>query len=355
MLLLYDFYHFYAAGELLRRAQSPYDRDLLQLAMEAIGWPSSERAFGFPYPPWTFYAYHWTAYFSFNMACLLWVLVSALAIATSTWIWISISWKQLRKVPSILPSEAMILVGCFFPVLKLLLYGQTTWIALIGLTLFCRFCEDRKDRLAGLCLSLAVLKPHLMIVVLFYVACAALLQRRWSIHLYFVVGAALQCAYTFLIAPDAFDQFFYYAPTFYRLSADLPYPSLVSFVSFIFPHSLTSVLFLIVGLAWSLNSLTLGGFDVGIFALKVLPISIAVSPYAWSHDFILLVPALVMSLPGIANHLSARKLIMGTAVSSLIFTLGLLRPGWERISFVFPLMGLLSAFWYRRPPTSERS
>ncbi|NTV65668.1 MAG: DUF2029 domain-containing protein [Oscillochloris sp.] len=114
--------------------------------------------------------------------------------------------------------SALIWLPLWLPLAQGLWIGQLTLISLVGLALAELAARQRKDRLAGMLLALAILKPQTVLLPVAWLLVVALRERRWALLASFAaLSAALWLApllvagpqiYTqWLVGLDGYDQF----------------------------------------------------------------------------------------------------------------------------------------------------
>lgn len=112
------------------------------------------------------------------VALLPWWLSGVLMLVLSAWgfeLW-------ARRTSHRLSLPWLIL---WLPLAQGLLIGQLTLIALVGLALAELTYVERRDRLAGILLALALIKPQTAILPAAYLLIDALLHRRWTMLAWF--------------------------------------------------------------------------------------------------------------------------------------------------------------------------
>lgn len=127
---------------------------------------------------------------SYPLAWLLWVAAMTIATGISSWMLMDVYFGnvKLREI-SDTPLYRSLFAFTFFPVLLCLRFAQSVPLILFGLAGFIYFETRKKPFLAGVFLSLTLIKPHLTYLVWLAVLLWSFQQRRWKL-LASAVGAA---------------------------------------------------------------------------------------------------------------------------------------------------------------------
>lgn len=295
----YDFYYLWAAGKTLEQGGNPYDVQQFNQQLAAISWPAEEIAQGLTHPPTNLWLYWLLAKLPLEAGMAL--LMGASLVATLACSVIISGLIRSREAP---PLNFVLLSTLLFPpVLSNLIWGQVNSLLLLGLTLFAVSFRRGWHLSAGLGLSLLVFKPHNFVPFLCVITLWELSHRRIRIICGLVSGVLLQALATYLINPNAFVWYGEYVST------------VVTESSLICGSTLGQMMECELG--WrTIRPALLGlGTMVGLFLTAwasysprtlfciLLPLSLLVSPYAWNHTFIVLIPAFAYTLEHfIARH-----------------------------------------------------
>jgi len=92
----------------------------------------------------------------------------------------------------------LVLTFAFSGTLLSLIAGQVNTLVLLGLALFTFFSSSKRDLIAGACLALTTIKPHLVILTLPLLVLDMIWNKKWRMFAGFV-GTLIVCAITLWI------------------------------------------------------------------------------------------------------------------------------------------------------------
>ena len=182
----HDFIEYWGAGRLLLDGRNPYDPAALLAVERGEGWSESLPLLMWN-PPFALALVLPLAALPFGLASRLWLgSLSILTVGSGLLLWRYSLPRDHRYW------VAVMLCVSFYPTLSALRIGQISPWLLLGVVGFLAAERQRRDGLAGACLSLLLVKPHL--AYLFWLAALwwAWRNRRWGLLGGFV--AALACA-----------------------------------------------------------------------------------------------------------------------------------------------------------------
>src|SRR5262245_47032086 len=171
-----DFIEYWTAGQLLRQGENPYDFRKLYALQQDLGSPHD-----FPIimwnPPWLLVWIYPVLWLPFLTSAVVWIAINGLLILLGA----SLIWKAFCPLGGKPLGIAWIAASVFIPSLLTLRMGQMSSLILVGLAGFLYFVSRGSDFAAGMCLSLATIKPH--VAYLFWIALAVwiVLERRWMV------------------------------------------------------------------------------------------------------------------------------------------------------------------------------
>jgi hypothetical protein len=195
----------WAAGRIALQGGNVYDPASLAQQMYPIypiGWPRQEIVYGLLYPPWTMWLFEPIGALSFPTAEVVWGCL----IATTCLLCIRLCFrlqdgKQL-SLNLLSPSRLVLACIAFPPLIKLAVFGQSVFVSLLGLTLFC-YCFQREDHFrAGFAISLTLIKPHLLLPVFAALTVSALRTRNLKLLLGGFTGFLIQVAVSGYLYPQ---------------------------------------------------------------------------------------------------------------------------------------------------------
>jgi hypothetical protein len=288
----YDYINYWSAGRLNVQGANPYDLDQLLALQHQGGW-TENWALPTWYPPWALPVLMLFSQFDYSTSRLLWFMISVSILVFA----ILQSWKMYAGPPRLI--WVGLLVGTLFtPTLISLMLGQASPWILLGLMGFLIFIgQPRTYWLAGLFAGLTSIKPQLLI--LFWIALLfwSTKQKKWQV----IIGSLVTVAAGFIISVSfnhnvilEYIQSLQSSPPFY-----LATPTLGYYLRVIFGFEKPWLQFVptVIGIGWLLiywylknaNWIWLEEMPVLLFA------SLITAPFTWSHDMMVLTPALIQA------------------------------------------------------------
>ena len=330
-----DYARYWAGAKLNLANENPYDiQKIDQVQIEAGGQASETSVSSIMLnPPWALIFIMPLGWLSYSISRLAWLLFTiALILFCSQQLWRFYQGSPQKKW------LAWIAVFVFAPTISVLEKGQITPLLLLGITGFIYFSEFRRnDWAAGACLALVSIKPQLIylfwIAVLFWV----IQQRRWFILLGTAGTILILTLITMIFNPSVMQQYFSAMQT-YQIS-EWATPTIGSYLRFFwlgtdkfwlqFLPAFFGGLWLIY--YWYKHQQSWRWVkDLPI----VLLVSLLTSPYAWTYDQVILVPAVIQATIWL---LDARKRWSTLLLASLYLGINILNLG---------LHMRLSDFWF---------
>jgi hypothetical protein len=285
-----DFLQYWSAGKLFASGGNPYD--LSEMAAVEQPYNFAPVTILLWVPPTIFPIVALFSRLEFQLAVCAW-LVSMCAL-------FALSLRMLFCLDSFVPQTrekkilAAIFLVTFYPLALSLYYGQISPLLLFGFAAFLFVLLSKgSDRVAGLALSLTLLKPHLLYVVYLYLALKAWKTARWGIVQGLVGGAAILLSLSILLRPDILSLYAHAisTPPIYWQT-----PTLGSWLQGALDihetwiRLLPSFLgILLVGL-YLLRHEELSKRDNFGLIYALAPLSLLTSPYGWQFDHVVLLP-----------------------------------------------------------------
>jgi hypothetical protein len=345
-----DFLHFYTLGSLAlaHRGADLYNMQA-QAALAAQRVPAAAGIFYLPlYPPQVSLFFAPFARLSYPCALALWLSFSSL-------IYLFCCYTIFRACPHLRNHKlAVVILALAFPAFwHLIVWGQTSALALVCFTLAYFALRAQREFLAGLALGCLVFKPQLGIAA----AIVFVIMFRWKI----ILGATLSAGAQLLVAwlsygPDPLRNWIH---TLSNLPHLLPMleprlyqtHSLRTFWTMLIPWPLIS-LALYVTTALLISVLTVACWRSWIpLPLRysaLLLATVLLSPHLTVYDLVILAPAFLL----ISNWIIVQPISPATAHFKLLlyvaFFLPLLGPlaRWTHLQLSVPVMAaLLYAIW----------
>jgi hypothetical protein len=281
-----DYIFYWATGQQLAHHANPYDSAAITLLERSAGLPAQYSIGLMRNPPWALPLVYWLGFLGSRAGWILWSLLMLACLVTS----VNLIWIIYGR-----PRNQRVLLGySFAPALLCLIFGQTSLFALLGLVLFLRF-HRTSPLLAGICLWLCSLKPHLFLPFGVTLLAWVLVSRSYKLVAGAAAAMAASCAVTFLIDPLAWAQ---YSQMVRSSEIQMEYIPCLSYLlrSWLSPHSIwLQYLPAALGCAWALAYFwpRRHAWDWLKNGSPLILVSILVAPYTWIYDQGLVIPALL--------------------------------------------------------------
>ena len=292
-----DFVEYWAAGSLNLSGGNPYDPEqLLPLQLE------TGRHFGVPVmmwnPPWMLLIAMPFSIFSYPVSRVLWILIFIIVMVVS----INLTWQLYDGSPKY-RWVGWVIGFTFLPYLEALKTGQTGPLLLLGMAGFLFFMNNKRFWLAGVFLSLLLVKPHILYLVLIAVALWSIYEKQLRV----ILGTGISLAFaTFIVwvaNPKVINQYFYAAANY--PPQDWATPTIGGITRFLIGTEIFWMQFIppLIGLLW------LGIYwyqhrktwDWTEHAPLVILVSIFTAAYGWTSDqtvsLIPILQVLILLLP----------------------------------------------------------
>ena len=308
-----DFAAYWPVGRLLLAGQNPYDHgaiEALQYSVgDTLGGDSVVR-----YPPWALPLLLPFAALPYVVGWYLWILLQVFLVgASSVWLWHMLGGRGKPGIP--------LAVAFGFPAgLFVALGGQIGGVLLLGVSLFLWAILNRRDVMAGACLGLLTLKPHLFLPLGLVVLLWSARDRRWKVPAAAVLTIIAGSVMSVALRPAIFSDYLVFLSTpgtswqravavgtaaSTALGASAPWLQWI-------PAALVTVL--VVAL-WARFA---NRFDWRRDLALILALGVVAAPYLLVHDLVLLVPALLtMALCVLGWKSATLRLIAVLAFASI--------------------------------------
>jgi hypothetical protein len=304
-LLGYDFYYTWVAGHLIKKGFNPYALELSQRELTAIGWPDTEQAVATSHPPLILWLYRIAAIAPFKIALGVWLLLS-------TAIPVFCSLKIAKAFYSSLHNKKQLLIFAaitFPPVVSNLLWGQVNALLLLSVCSFALLFYNNRNCMAGIILSIVFLKPHLFIPFLAIILFEEIAKRRFATVAGLCLGLILQLLASSLVCPGCIDMYLKHLPTMIGTHAVIRGATLGQMLQIEFGLHLVRPALLVIGILSGVFFTRRFGYSARTLLFLILPLSLIVSPYAWSHSMIVLLPAYLNIIDAVLQKITEQKLI----------------------------------------------
>jgi len=285
-LPLQDFMTYWAAGRLFLTGGNPYSMSATVAIDRSLGWTNVQQ-FVMLNPPWSLPFVAPFAMMPFKVAHYLSLAISlALEIVCSLAFWRYFGGEKRQQW------IALAVLATFLPAAAAEHYGQITPLIFAGVTGFFFALRHQRYMLAGACLLIFGLKPHLLYLVLLAILLWSIQYRRWTIP---ITGCVL--AIVASLGSIAFNRNvlgFFHGTFDAAVQTDCGAGGLLR-VLFGQQHLWLQFLPSAAGIVW-FASYWLKHYRRWVWEERLpllLLVSIGTSPYFWWHDLVVGLPAIL--------------------------------------------------------------
>jgi hypothetical protein len=295
-----DYFQFWVAGNQNLHGENPFDPQIIEQRRIQVGSiPSFTLISVMLNPPWAITLLMPFGLIRYPISRVAWLIFSIVLFLLS----VQLLWRIYSGNPKLrwLP---ILMVFIFAPTISVLEKGQLTALILLGITGFLYFTViERNDWLAGIFLALASIKPQM--IILFWIALLfwIIQQRRWLILISTTISVLSLILLAIIFNPHIIQQYFGMLQT-YQIS-DWAVPTIGAYLRFFWLGTQRFWL--------QFLPIALGGIWVIYYWYRhhkswnwvdelpiILLVSMVVSPYSWTYDLVILVPAIVLATIRIA-------------------------------------------------------
>jgi hypothetical protein len=304
-----DFISYWAAAHQIAAHANPYGSEEIEHIERANGLGDT-REIIMRNPPYALPSVLPLALLTLRTGFIVWSLLLLACLVVS----VRMVWTLHGR-----PRDHLDLLGySFAPALACILLGQTSLFALLGLVLFLRL-HTHRPALAGACLWLCALKPHLFLPFAAVLLVWIVLTRRYAILAGAAVSLAASCALAYLLDPSAWSQYNRLMQTWGIQQEYIPCLSIA--LRFALRPSAIWLQYLPTALAcvWALvyflrNRATWSWIEHGSLLMLV---SVAAAPYSWFTDQAVLIPAVLGGVYLTRSRSAIVLLALGSAAIEL--------------------------------------
>ncbi len=310
-----DFVEYWAAGRQLVHHANPYDGDALLRSERSVGFPSDLPPQIMANPPWALPLVLPLGMLSPMAAELLWLVILLTSLIASVWM----VWVMHGR-----PETPVNFLGYTFgPALFCLLLGQVSVLLLLGVVLFL-YLHRSRPFLAGICLWLCMLKPHLFLPFGTVLLVWAITTKTYRVLAGTVAVLAVSTAVVFIMDPHIWA---HYSQMMASVRVDrLPIPCFsILLRQHVWPHTLwLQCLPAIVGCVWSLfyYRKQRDNWEWLTHGSPLLLLSVLVAPYTWFIDQAVVIPALLHGAYVTRSRCLVALLALASAVIDIQWFLG---------------------------------
>lgn len=327
-----DFKQYFATSKLIIQGHNPYDYDKVGMIQHQLGYAGEPQV---PYgPPTSLLFFIPLGWFDFQTAIQVNFALNLVMLIGSCYVWGKLFIPQH-------PLVSIAMIAVWVPTWTLLGLGQVSSWLLFGFTMWFWAMKQQRPVLAGIALTCSIIKPHLAFGIALYALLNSFRNRHWRMLAAFLGTILATILLSFIIRPTIWVE---YLGSLERSNPGQWYnATLDGWGRFTFGPR-----FSFISGAWCLLLLELIVFLAWYrplqdkLAILVLALWLAASPYAFSYDFSLLLPAMVMTL-GFAinkNHVMASYAAIAWLLLSLTYYV-YKGPWYEYQFFIIPLCGLI--------------
>jgi hypothetical protein len=224
------------------------------------------------------------------------------------------------------------------------MWGQVNSILLLGLTLYAYFMQKGCRFIAGVGGSLLFFKPQSFIPLLCVVFFYELRSLNFKVILGLLSGLLLQLLFSYCISPNSFHWYLEYLPSVVRESSQICGATVGQMLECELSWSWIRPLVLLAGIGASLLLTNYYGYSLSTLLVIVVPFSMLVSPYAWSHSYVTLLPSYLYIVTVLGSQVSQRLLtylLGGVAVLTIPIILDArIQYPWIAMPLVLLILGM---------------
>lgn len=295
-LLSDDYFHIWAAAKLNLEGRNPFDiQTIEQLRMMEGSGTFIGKSPIMLNPPWTIALFMPLSLLNYPISRLFWLILSIVLILVS----VLLLWRTYSGNPK-QKWLAILVVFIFGPTISVLEKGQVTTLVVLGITSFLYFSSvHRNDWMAGALLSLASVKPQ--VVLLFWVALLfwTILEKRWVILISFSLSILILTLFGTFFNPSLIEEYVGMLHS-YNLS-DWATPTIGSYLRYFWlgiNNFWIQYLPSIIGGLWFIYYwVTHHSSWKWAYAIpQLLFVSIITSPYNWTYDIVVVIPGIIQAI-----------------------------------------------------------
>lgn len=281
-----DFITYWTSGRLFLAGSNPYSSTAIYAIERSLGWPYVQPIVMLN-PPWALPFVALLGLLPFHTAHLVWLAVSLILEAVSAIaLWRYFGGEKSKQW------IALVLFVTFLPLGSAEHMGQITPLILAGLTAFLFLLRRQRYVLAGACLLMLGLKPHLLYLVLLALLLWTIQTKRWSLALssiFFYASTTLSA-----IAFNRNVLGYFHGTLQAAMDTSCGVGGVLRSI-FGMQHAWLQFLPTAIGTAWFAHYWIRNrrGWTWEEHLPLVLLVSLGTAPYSWAHDYILALPSFV--------------------------------------------------------------
>lgn len=318
-----DFVEYWAGCRILLQGGNPYDAIALLPVERSVGWTADQALVPFN-PPWAFLVVLPFSLLPFWLARVLWFLLNLIAlIGIADWAWRIYGGRpHCRWV-------GWLCAILFVPAAISLNLGQMSPLVLVGVTGFLFALEREHGFMAGVSTVLVAIKPHVVPLFWIFLLLWVLKKRRWDV----VSGAAVSFSFVLTVSlainPSAYQSYLDIlragtGPTIWQTPTWGVVLGLLLGVQNNWLYFLPAAIGIMAGIAlwirWHRDFAWEPRLPV------ILLISTMTAAYAWTFDWVVLLPVSVLILIRCQENRSHNLIFAGlVAVQGILIVQGIMQ------------------------------
>ncbi len=330
-----DFLAYWSSAHLLVYGGNPFNPEEMRAVESPIDptrFSASTGLISSWNPPWLFILLAPVGLLPYPVASIVWIFLNVMIIGLS----LILAFKLCGGNPESRGMLMVFLAGFLFAgTAAYLVIGQITSLVLLAILGAIWGITHKQDYLAGFCLLVCTIKPHLTYFLILLIFIWMIRNRRWKI-LIGAIGSALVSMLVFwIVLPGWMSDYItllhalpfthLYTSTFGSFMAEVLQLPFFKYSAIILPFLIPPVYRLIDRFGW----MTAANFS--------LLISIPLSPYGFYFDHILVLPAVVQMIYWISSQVFKLKYKIIVSLGLLVINLALI--------FILSINGL-QIYWF---------
>lgn len=281
-----DFISYWSTGRLLLDHQNPYDPPAV-LRVERSAGATLQQPFVTWNPPWVLVLMLPLGLLKPTIAALIWMVMLIVLVLAA---------MNLLRPPTV---KLIPLTLIFFaPTLICIGAEQTSALVLFSVALFTRW-QARRPFMAGLALTLALLKPHLLLMFWIVLVLEIARRRDFRIPAGVLTGFTVMNGLALLFDRHVWAE--YLATMRTQRVLDYDYPNLSNLIRDLlhihspWPLAVPSLIGAVwICAYWARQS---GKWDWNWHGGMAAAVSVLTAPYSWPYDQVLFLPAMLAAIP----------------------------------------------------------
>jgi Glycosyltransferase family 87 len=296
-----DFIEYWSAVTLLIQGANPYSPQDLLISQQALGWSKSVPLVMWN-PPWTLTFLLPFGLVGFEIAQFAWFLVHSLIIFHGARLLWQVYGGEAPKV-----RIAWLSAVTFAPSYFVFLLGQIGPLVLLGLVGFIYFTKRNAWGLAGVSLTLASIKPHLVLLLWLALLFDAIRKQRALLLAAFAGAGIISAGLPLLFNADIYTQYLrLFSSEHVIRPEEWATPSLGVAIGEILAIQSNCLRWLpsIVGAFWFVWYWTRRAehWDWSAELPLLLLVSVTTASFVWTYDHIILLPAVVQGAVWLSRY-----------------------------------------------------